>query len=62
LTFPQGALVAAAGELTMMQPAERNGEAVAHFPPQRPLLGELDVMGIRGGAAGRLVCAPGESP
>ena len=51
LAFPPGALIAASVELTMMQPADRNGEAVAHFPPQRPLLCELDVMGIRRGAA-----------
>jgi hypothetical protein len=35
----------------MMQPADRNGEAVAHFPPQRPLLREFDVVGIRRGAS-----------
>src|ERR1700747_2075170 len=51
LTFPPGALVAAPVQLTMMQPADRNGEAVAHFPPHRPLLRELDVMGIRRGAS-----------
>ena len=51
LAFPPGALVAAPVQLTMVQPADRNGEAVAHFPPHRPLLRELDVMGIRGGAA-----------
>ena len=34
-----------------MQPADRNGEAVAHFPPHRPLLREFDVVGIRGGAS-----------
>jgi hypothetical protein len=48
---PPGALVAAPVELTMMQPADRDGEAVAHLPRQRPRLRELDVMGIRGGAA-----------
>src|SRR6516165_1074187 len=51
VAFPPGALVAAPVELAMVQPADRNGEAVAHFPPHRPLLGELDVMGIRRGAA-----------
>src|ERR1700745_80316 len=51
LAFPPGALIGASVELTMMQPADRNGEAVAHFPPHRPLLGEFDVVGIRGGAS-----------
>jgi hypothetical protein len=46
-----GALIAAPVQLTVMQPADRNGEAVAHFPPHRPLLRELDVVGIRGAAA-----------
>src|SRR6516225_4748679 len=51
LAFPPGALVAASVELTMMQPADRNGEAVAHFSPHRPLLRKFDMMGIRRGAA-----------
>ena len=50
LAFPPGALVAAPVELHV-EPADRDGEAVAHFPPHRPLFRELDVMGIRGGAA-----------
>ena len=33
----------------MVQPTEGNGEAVADFPPHRPLLCKLDVMGIRRG-------------
>ena len=51
LAVPPGVLGAAPVQLPMMQPADRNGEAVAHFPPHRPLLCELDVMGIRRGAA-----------
>ena len=51
VTFPPGALIAAPVELSVMQPADRDREAVAHFPPHRPLLRELDVMGIRRGAA-----------
>ena len=33
----------------MVQPADGNGELVADFPPHRPLLGKLDVVGIRRG-------------
>src|SRR6516225_8923132 len=51
LALPPGALVAAPVQLPMVQPADRDGEAVAHFSPHRPLLRELDVMGIRRGAA-----------
>jgi hypothetical protein len=34
-------------ELTTVQPADRDGEPVADFSPDRPLLGKLDVVGIR---------------
>src|ERR1700751_5233487 len=51
LIFPPGALVAAPVELPMVQPADWDGEPVAHFPPHRLLLCELDVVGIRRGAA-----------
>ena len=34
----------------MMEPADRDGEAVADLPAHRPLLGKLDVVGIGGGA------------
>jgi hypothetical protein len=44
---PPGAFVAAPMELAMMQPADGNGELVADLPPQRSLLGKLDVMGVR---------------
>jgi hypothetical protein len=33
-------------ELPMMQPANRDGEAVADLPAHRPLLGKLDEVGI----------------
>ena len=46
LAFSPGALVAAPVQLAMMQPADRDREAVAYFPPQRPLLREFDVVGI----------------
>src|SRR6516165_9374060 len=51
LALPPGALIAASVELPMVQPADRDGEAVAHFPPHRPLLCKFDVVGIRRGAA-----------
>ena len=35
----------------MVQPADGNGELVADFPSHSPLLGKLDVMGIRRGSA-----------
>ena len=41
---------AAPVKLTMMEPTDRNGEAVADLPPHRPLLGKFDVMGIGRGA------------
>ena len=47
LSLPPGALVAAPVEFTMVQPADGNGELVADFPPHRPLLGKLEVVGIR---------------
>ena len=51
LALPPGALVASPVEFTMVQPADGNGEPVADFPPHRPLLGKLDVVGIRRGSA-----------
>ena len=51
LALPPGALVAAPVKLPMVQPADRDGEAVADFSSHRPLLGKLDVVGIRRGAA-----------
>jgi hypothetical protein len=43
LLRPPGAFVAS----PMVQPANRNGELVADLAPHRPLLGKLDVVGIR---------------
>ena len=51
LTLPPGTLIAAPVELTVVQPADRDGEAVADSSSHRPLLGKLDVVGIRRGAA-----------
>src|SRR6516225_6315731 len=51
LALPPGALIAAPVELAMMQPTDRNGEAVADLAPHRPRLGKPEVMGIRGGSA-----------
>ena len=47
---PPGALVAASVKLAMMQPADREGEAVADLPPHRPLLGKFGMVGIAGNA------------
>jgi hypothetical protein len=44
--LPPRALVAAAVELPMMQPADGDGEAVADLAPHSPLSGKLDVVGI----------------
>ena len=46
LALPPGPLVAATVELSMVQPANGHGEAVADLAPHRPLLRELDVVGI----------------
>ena len=51
LARPPGPLIAASVEFTMVQPADRDREPIADFPPHRPLLGKLDVVGIRRGAA-----------
>jgi hypothetical protein len=51
LALPPGPLIAASVEFTMVQPADRDREPIADFPPHRPLLGKLDVVGIRRGAA-----------
>ena len=51
LALPPYALVAAPVKFPMVQPANRNGEPVADFPPHRPLLCKLDVVGIRRGSA-----------
>ena len=51
LVLPPGALVAAPVQLTVMQPANRNSELVAHLASHRPLLSKFEVVGIRRGSA-----------
>ena len=46
MTLPPCMLTAASMELTVVQPANRDGGPVADFPPHRPLLGKFDVVGI----------------
>jgi hypothetical protein len=46
LALPPGSLIAATVELSMVQPADGHGETVADLAPHRPLLRELDVVGI----------------
>ena len=48
-SLPPDALVAATMQVAMMQPANRNGEPVADLASHRPLLRELEVVGIRRG-------------
>jgi hypothetical protein len=49
--MPPGALIAPPVEFTMVQPADGNCEPVADFPPHRPRLCKLDVVGIGWGSA-----------
>src|SRR4051812_22964180 len=46
LLLPPTSLIAAPVQLVVMQPAERDCEAVTHLAAGRPVLCELDVMGI----------------
>jgi len=46
LFFPPGALIAAPMQLTMVQPANGNGELVADLASHRPLLSKFEVVGI----------------
>jgi hypothetical protein len=46
LVLPPSAFIPALVEVTMVQPANRNGELVADLPPDRPLLGKFEVMGV----------------
>jgi hypothetical protein len=46
LALPPGVLVAATMKLSVVQPADRHGEAVADPAPHRSLLCELDVVRI----------------
>jgi hypothetical protein len=48
LVPPPDAFVAATVRVAMVQSANGNGELVADLAPHRPLLCELDVVGIRG--------------
>jgi hypothetical protein len=52
--LPRCAFVTAPVKLAMMEPAEWNGEFVAHFAPECPLFSKPKVMGIgRGATAGQ---------
>jgi hypothetical protein len=46
LVLPPDALVATTVQLTVVQPADRNGEPIADLAPHCPLLRKLDVVGI----------------
>ena len=50
LSLPPGVLVAAPVKLPMMEPADRDGEAVADLASHGSLFGKLDVVRIRRGA------------
>ena len=62
LFLPPGALIPAPMKLAMVQPADRDGEAVADPPAHRPVLGKLDVVGIRGGATADEAWLSGHKP
>ena len=51
LALPPGVFIAAPVQLAMVQPADRDGEAVADLAPHRPLLGKPEVVGVRGAPA-----------
>jgi hypothetical protein len=51
LAVPPVALIAASVKFTVVQSADGDSETVTDFPPHHPLLRELDVVGIRRGAA-----------
>src|SRR6516225_1934571 len=50
LFSPPGTLIAGPVELTVVQPANRDGEPITDFPSHRSLLRELEVVGVGGGA------------
>src|SRR5262249_56557875 len=62
LLLPPGAFVAAPMELAMVQPADRNGEAVGDLASHRPLLRKFDVVGIRGSSAADETRLRGDKP
>jgi hypothetical protein len=49
--LPPYAFVAALMEFTMVSPAERHGELIADFAPERPALREFKMMRVRPAAA-----------
>jgi hypothetical protein len=53
LRAPPSAFVAAPVKLTMVQPADRDGELVADLSTHRALLCKFDVMGIRWGPSAK---------
>src|SRR6516165_6263199 len=62
LALPPGALIAAPVELAMVQPTDRNGEAVADLAPHRSRLRKPEVMGIRRGSAADKTGLSGDEP
>jgi hypothetical protein len=48
LVLPPSAFIPASVEVTMVQPAERNGEFVTDLSSYSPVLCKLEVMSIRG--------------
>jgi len=49
--FPPSGFMATAMDLTVVAPAQRHGELIAHFSPKRAALREPQMMGIGGAAA-----------
>ena len=49
--FPPRGFIATAMDLTVVAPAQRHGELIAHFSPERAVLREPQMMGIGGPAA-----------
>ena len=45
---PPCGFIAATMDLTVVTPAQRHGEFIAHFSPERAMLREPQMMGIRG--------------
>jgi len=48
---PPCGFIAATMNLAVVAPAQRHGELIAHFSPERAMLREPQMMGIRGSAA-----------
>ena len=49
--FPPRGFIATAMDLAVVAPAQRHGELIAHFSPERAVLREPQMMGIGGPAA-----------